>query len=516
MGINKKEVIVFLKKHKLLLAIIILSLIGLLLRVLFIWKHSTAFTYDQGRDLLDLREMWLLKKPRLIGANTSLHGVFYGPFWYWLCFPFYLLTGGHPLTNLIPLLLLSWVMPIIFFFLIENKRLGFILALVFIFSHSFFDHSIVALNTNPIIFIIPLILLFLAKFYSSEKEIFLWLVMFSLAISFHFEPIIGLFLLPFFLVTILIFKKRRLVWKQKRALVAFFIPFIPQLIFECRHQFLQTKAFLNLITGKGSSLTPASGDLAYRLFDRLRVFQDIWFNQSGETILAILFLFLIFFFFCQKKQEKEVKFLFLLCLLSLIIFFLGFVLYPYALWPWYLSAIDALVLTLIGLGIFLLLNLRKRYFFLSLGILFIFIIINLTRYLPWPLDQGFSPDPANLRTRLEVVDLIYEDADDKGFKVFTFAPYVYDYPYQYLIWWRAKTQYHYLPEEYYYLPDQPPYVPSKEGVDQLLPSKKAECDYLIIEPFESQEKWFWDWRYRFPEAGKIWEIGETRVEKLCD
>jgi len=299
-------------------------------------------------------------------------------------------------------------------------------------------------------------------------------------------------------------------------LVAFLFPFIPQIIFEFRHQFLQTKAFLNLLTGKGSSLTPASGDLVYRFFDRLRVFQEGWINQSGGIILAILFLILIAVLSCQGKQKKEVKFLFLFCLLTLVIFFIGFVLYPYALWPWYLSAIDALVLTLIGLGIFFLLSFRKRYFLLSLGILFIFILLNLARYLPWPLEQGFSPDPANLRTRLRVVDLIYEDANGKGFKVFTFAPYVYDYPYQYLIWWRAKTKYNYLPEEYFYLPDQTPYVAAKEKADEIILSKKSECDYLIIEPFESQEKWFWDWRYRFPEAKEIWEIGKTRVEKLCD
>ena len=516
MGIKKKEVVVSLKKHKLLLAIIILSLIGLILRLLFIWKHSTAFTYDQARDLLDLREMWLLRKPRLIGANTSLHGVFYGPFWYWLCFPFYLLTGGHPLTNLIPIFLLSLLMPIIFFFLIEDKRLGFILTSVFIFSHSFFVHSIVALNTNPIIFIIPLILLLLVKFYLSEKEVFLWLVMFLMAASFHFEPLIGLFLLPVFFMTLLLLRKGKLVWRQKRVLIVFVFPFIPQIIFEFRHQFLQTKAFLNLIMGKGSSLTPASGDLIYRLFDRLRVFQEVWINQSKGIILAIFFLILIAFFSFQRKQKKEVKFLFLFCLLTLIIFFIGFVLYPYALWPWYLSAIDALVLTLIGLGIFFLLSFSKKYFFLSLGILLIFIVLNVSRYLPWPLDQGFSPDPANLRTRLKVVDLIYADVNDKGFKVFAFAPYVYDYPYQYLIWWRAKTRYNYLPEEYFYLTDQTPYIPAKEKADEIIPSKKSECDYLIIEPFESQEKWYWDWRYRFPEAREIWEIGRTRVEKLCD
>lgn len=506
------------KKHVFIL-LLVLSILGLAIKFLVLWSSSTAFTYDQARDLLDLREMMILNKLRLIGANTSLHGVFYGPFWYWLCFPFYLLNGGHPVSNLMPLFLLSFLMPLIVFWLVDDKKLGFILAAIYIFSRTFFSHSIVALNTNPMIFIIPLILLFLAKFYSSEKEIFLWLTMFMMAVSFHFEPIIGLFLLPIFLLTIFFFKKVKLVWKQKRTLVAFFVPFIPQIIFEFRHQFLQTKAFLNLLTGKGSSLTPASGGLVYRFFDRLRVFQDVWVNQSGGIILAILFLILIVFLlyklYYQKQKKKEVKFLFLLCFFSLVMVFIGFVLYPFALWPWYLGTVDALVLTLIGLGIYSLSLLRKKYSLLAFGVLMVFVFLNLFKYLPLSFKQVFSPDPANLRTRLKIVDLIYDDNKDKGFKVFTFAPYVYDYPYQYLIWWRAKTKYHYLPEEYFYLSNQPKYVAAKEEADRLIPSKKSECDYLIIEPFESQEKWFWDWRYRFPEAKKVWEIGRTRVEKLC-
>jgi len=39
-------IIDFLKKRKLLLLVLIFSLVGLLLRLLFIWEHSTAFTYD--------------------------------------------------------------------------------------------------------------------------------------------------------------------------------------------------------------------------------------------------------------------------------------------------------------------------------------------------------------------------------------------------------------------------------------------------------------------------------------
>jgi len=344
--------------------------------------------------------------------------------------------------------------------------------------------------------------------------------MFLIGCLFHFEAIIGFFWLPIFLVCVLIFKKTRLVLKNKRAFLAFLIPFVPQIIFEFRHQFLQTKAVLTLITGGGSSLTPALGGLYFRFFDRLRIFGEVFIQETGgNLIFALLFLVSIGFWMARLLVSKEPKgekyYLAFLTLITLLLVFLGFVIYPYALWPWYLGAVNALMTTLIGLAIYFLFTLGRKYSFLSFSLLIIFLFLNLIQYFPLSLAQSSSFDTANLKTRLMVVDLIYNNAEGKGMKIFTFAPYVYDYPYQYLIWWRAKTKYQYLPEEYSYLSDQPQYVPSKNEADQLIPSKKSECDYLIIEPFESQEKWFWDWRYRFPEAKKVWQIGQTKVEKLC-
>ena len=217
----------------------------------------------------------------------------------------------------------------------------------------------------------------------------------------------------------------------------------------------------------------------------------------------------------KKNIKKEEDYFILLCLISLTVVFFGFVIYSYALWPWYLSTVDALILTLIGLGIYFLGSWGKKYIFLSMAILAIFLFFSFRRYFSWPIQKYYSSDPANLRTRIQVADLIYDDAKGGGINIFTFAPYVYDYPYQYLIWWRAKTKYQYLPEEYVYLLNQPKYVAAKDEADQIIPGKKSECDYLIIEPFESQEKWFWEWRGHFPKSQKTWTIGLTRVEKLC-
>lgn len=510
------------KKKRLLYLVIVFSLVGLALRLLFLWKHSTAFTYDQGRDLLEIRSMVVLKRPRLIGPTTSLHGVFSGPTWYYWALPFYLISGGHPLSTIWPLLILASALPIMIFYLVSNKQLGVLLALIYVASNTFFRHSIVALNTNPIVFITPIILILLARFFNEENKYFFWLAMFLAGLCFHFEMVVAIFWLPIFLISAIFLKKLHLAFKNWQAIFAFILPFVPQVIFDLRHNFLQSRAVLALILGKGSSLTPASGGLVFRFFDRARILKDVFLGNSGRNFfLSLIFASLIVFStvsllrFKKKAKKDEFYYLVFISLFSLLIIFVGFALYPFAIWSWYLGVADALVATLIGLGLFFFLKKEKKAFYPSFGLLLILIFLEISRYFPWPLEKGFSSDPANLRTRLSIVDLIYSDTDGKGMKIYTFAPYVYDYPYQYLIWWRAKTKYGFLPEDFSYLPDQPAYVPAKRKADEMVPTKKSDCDYLIIEPFESQEKWFWDWRYRFPEAKQTWQVGKTRVEKLC-
>lgn len=507
-----------MKKGKVFL-ILILAL-SLVLRILFLWKYSASFTYDQGRDLLEIREMVVLKKIRLIGPTTSLHGVFSGPFWYWMGLPFYLLTNGHPLSTEFILIALSFLFPIFVYFLVSDKRLALILSSVYIFSQAFFQASSVALNTNPMVFVMPLILLCLTKFFLQEEKKFLCLTMFLIGSCFHFEAIIGLLMLPFLLIAALIFKKTKLFLRNKEGLLVFFIPLVPQLFFELRHNLIQIKTVFTLVSGKGSSLTPASGDLVFRFFDRLKIFKNVFiFNASGNPMMVGVLLILIIiliggFLKAKTKRKNEIYYLGLLTLLSWITIFFGFVFYPYALWPWYLGAVDALMLTLVGLALFSLFLKSKAFGWLAYSLLLIFVILNIAKYWPWPLQQESSPDPANLRNRLEVVDLIYDDVQNQGMNIFTFAPYVYDYPYQYLIWWRAKEKYGYLPEEFAYLPRQPDYVAAKSQADALIPKKEAKFTYLIIEPFESQQDWFWQWRGNFPQASSEWEIGKTKVEKI--
>jgi len=242
---------------------------------------------------------------------------------------------------------------------------------------------------------------------------------------------------------------------------------------------------------------------------------------SGNFFLAFIFVlllgFLIYKFMSDYVLKKRNEAFYLL-LVSFVFFFISFLwlmIWPFALKSWDLVDIEVLFLLLLGLSFYYLSKRGRKGLIVSCCLLFLVSFLGVSPFRLLPFEKFNSPDPANLRNRLNVIDLIYNDAGGRGMRIFTFAPYVYDYPYQYLIWWRAKTKYHYLPEEYVYLPNQPEYVVAKEEADRLIPKKKSECDYLIIEPFESQEKWFWQWRGDFGPAQKVWEIGRTRVEKLC-
>jgi len=505
----------FFKNHKIFLLILFFSLIGLVIKILFIFKYSVAFTFDQGRDFLDLREMVILRRIRLLGPSTSLQGVYFGPLWYWLIFPFYLLFDGHPISSIFPIFILSFLTPLFIYGLVGDKRLAFFLGTLLIFSYSPFEHSRVALNPHLLIFITPLIFILFGKFLEKENFLFLYLSLLLAGVALHFQVVVALLWAPVFLISSLIVKKIGLFLREKKSFIFYLFPLIPQVIFEGRHGFLQTKSLVDTFSHGKEILWP-------HFSRRMIIFFDVLSQIArGNFFLAFIFVlllgFLIYKFMSDYVLKKRNEAFYLL-LVSFVFFFISFLwlmIWPFALKSWDLVDIEVLFLLLLGLSFYYLSKRGRKGLIVSCCLLFLVSFLGVSPFRLLPFEKFNSPDPANLRNRLNVIDLIYNDAGGRGMRIFTFAPYVYDYPYQYLIWWRAKTKYHYLPEEYVYLPHQPKYVSAKEEADRLIPKKKSECDYLIIEPFESQEKWFWQWRGDFGPAQKVWEIGRTRVEKLC-
>ena len=129
---------------------------------------------------------------------------------------------------------------------------------------------------------------------------------------------------------------------------------------------------------------------------------------------------------------------------------------------------------------------RNKSSHLFILTILIFIIIRNIN----PFDRIFGGQkpplpPETFSAQIEVVDWIYRDAihKDKPFAVYTYTPPVYDYQYQYLLWWRGINKYKLLPAEYSYKPGETSYLQYKDRfVSSIWKPKDAQLMYLIIEP----------------------------------
>src|SRR5690348_2771954 len=75
--------------------IAVFVLISGLIRFIPLFEGNVPFLFDQGRDMLAVKDIVLGHKLTLIGPFTGLQGVFQGPWHYYLLAIPFVLTGGN-------------------------------------------------------------------------------------------------------------------------------------------------------------------------------------------------------------------------------------------------------------------------------------------------------------------------------------------------------------------------------------------------------------------------------------
>ena len=110
-------------KHKFLLFLIALTIS---LRLIPVLNNNFSFMYDNAKDSLIIMEMGTKFKPSLVGAVTSIPGVFNGPGYYYLALPFNILLGYHPFANVLLIILLSVISVVVAY-----KYLNWLTALLY-------------------------------------------------------------------------------------------------------------------------------------------------------------------------------------------------------------------------------------------------------------------------------------------------------------------------------------------------------------------------------------------------
>ena len=76
--------------------VLLVLVLGIALRLFISHDYNFIFNMDNARDMVDVREMAVLQKPRLIGPTTAIEGFYNGPGWYYLLLVPFILTGGDP------------------------------------------------------------------------------------------------------------------------------------------------------------------------------------------------------------------------------------------------------------------------------------------------------------------------------------------------------------------------------------------------------------------------------------
>lgn len=485
-------------------------LLGFFLRAQETISGNYLFLLDQGRDMLAVKDIVFGHHLTLIGPYTSLGGVFQGPIWYYLLAIPTFLTNGDPWDTVLLMLILSMgVLVSVFFF--TKKYFGIITALLATYLFAISPEAQAAAtfswNPHPMHLLITLFIFFLyqAVYINKKFHLFLWP---TLALSFHFETAMGVFLLVSTLLYLFIFQRSAI--KNKffpRGLLISFLFFLPQFLFDIRHDFLMTRSVFKVFSGSSNQGLYTGGEdrgYYYIVFDHLQSFYtnfaSSFINNSflhGLPILIILFMvisiLLIAKFKLWNKSEKRI-----VVLIIAIVFFnivLSFI-YPFPIRSWFLTGFQSfyIILFAVLLGI-------CRKFLLGKILVGIFIILTLifsfsrldVLYFHPPDDGGV----AKIRGKLNALDAIYTDAKGEPFGLLIFTPPVKTDAYDYLIWWYGSRKYHYVPHNekkgtFYLLMEPDPGNPSsyngwletviKEG--KILETKKMPSGLIIQKRFK--------------------------------
>ena len=356
-------------KNKESLVVLFIVLLAAFLR-LYRLESLTTFLGEQGRDLLIAREI-LKGKLTLLGPPTSISAVHFGPFYHYFNAFFLLLFGLDPLGPAIGFVLLSLVSVYLIYSLASafgHKRAGFFAAFLFAVSPRMVEYGKHVFNSNFMHNFSIVAVWFLVNFFKTRKRhylLFLSGIFAGLALQANFLSIgllIGLF---FYLVwEKLSFKKQ--LWFYLGS----FLAILPYLIFELRHQFYNTKAFL-FLSGSGKVVAFSWLSFLKRIF--LAFWQSMYFSFSYRyplwlnIVISLSILLGIAFLLLQKQKNKFLK-------LNLIFIFSILVtvsLYPGPILVHYLGAAYPFIFLVAGLVFEKATEGKTRYFayFIFLGLL---------------------------------------------------------------------------------------------------------------------------------------------------
>jgi hypothetical protein len=475
---------------------LLLLIFFILLRFYPIWGNNFPFAYDNAKDSLAFLQMWTFKKPILLGAVTSLQGLWQGPLWYYILFPINLLLGFRPMASVLTVIGLGGFTLWLFW-----KYVGKLEALLFSISPLVISTQQTSWSPYFTLFSTAWILVILVSIKKKITNIQVTLLSLSLALIFHAEIAFGFVFVPCLLIALFV-KKTKLNLKQVLiALVIFLFALIPQGIFEVRHGFLQTKSVIGFVvnynqvqnqvwknqTGVGRIVEVVKG-FGENATGSMLPLREVPESVSVFVLVGLLGLMLIKFRSNKQTLEIVLPFIFGSFFLYLFLPFKSYYLiglapfwiYLFARslkenWPELISPLVIIFLIICTVEMFFS---RKNYENLA----------NTSRIL-------FEP-------KREAVEKAYEITGGKPFVSYQYVAEVYDYTYQFIYQYTSLLEKRPVPIEYSYAPGETSYMQTQKI--KYPGTEKPAYTILIVEKGDNE--------IFFP----TWWNNQTRGKKIID
>lgn len=295
-----------IRAHKILILILFIALFFRTYEVV------SRFEYAHDGDLYS----WIVKDiavnhhPRLIGQLTSADGIYIGPLFYYILVPFFLLTRMDPIGVIIPITIIGMLTVFSYWWVFKklfNPEVGLIAAFLYgvlLWTVQFDRH------------IYPSTL-------SNLWSIWYFYTVISLSRSnFSIFPILGLLvglvwhihiaLAPTLVAipaAIILSKKLPNLKQISLFILTLLIMSFPLIIFETRHEFIQTLSLIKNFTidhGGGSGI-PKLNLILIKLSSNI---QNLYFYPQTIPIITPILLFIAILFsgiFIVKKKLMQIK-----------------------------------------------------------------------------------------------------------------------------------------------------------------------------------------------------------------